>query len=129
MYANIINKTIEMSKNEAKAAGKVNSQAFKDFQQLHAAYPNYEIEIKASTKRNNDYKGLTYDYMRSYIENHGGESKEAIIKEFNTLTNNEASKDIAYFDVRDWFLEKFKEVKTSKKERKEKVNAILNKAA
>ena len=57
-------KKIEMSKTEAKAAGKINSEKFNELNTLRTMYPNFEIEIKASAaKKKSDYKGLTYDYM------------------------------------------------------------------
>ncbi len=132
MYANIINKTIEMSKSEAKAAGKVNSEEFKELQQLRNAYSNFELVVKNPPKRKTVTKDLTFDYMRAYIEKHGGERKDALLEEFEKLVpkfnkDNEDYKDIfvstSYVEVKDWFFTSFPEFAAYQKD----VKAILEK--
>lgn len=86
-------KKIEMSKTEAKAAGKINSEKFNELHTLRAMYPTFEIEIKVSAaKKKPDYKGLTYDYMKKYIAAHDDEQK-SIMAEFEMLrgTSEEAN--------------------------------------
>lgn len=46
MNANLMSKKIEMTKKEAKAAGKIGSDEFKNLRQLMEMYPGYEIQIK-----------------------------------------------------------------------------------
>ena len=113
MFANLITKKIEMSKTEAKAAGKLNSEKFNELHTLRAMYPTFEIEIKAaSAKKKADYKGLTYDYMMKYIEAHDDEEK-SIMAEFEMLraTSDEAKEALAesasYKEIKEWFLKKF----------------------
>ena len=113
MFANLITKKIEMSKTEAKAAGKLNSEKFDELHNLRAMYPTFEIEIKASSaKKKTDYKGLTYDYMMKYIEAHDDEEK-SIMAEFEMLraTSDEAKEALAesasYKEIKEWFLKKF----------------------
>ena len=113
MFANLITKKIEMSKTEAKAAGKLNSEKFDELHNLRAMYPTFEIEIKASSaKKKTDYKGLTYDYMMKYIEAHDDEEK-SIMAEFKMLraTSDEAKEALAesasYKEIKEWFLKKF----------------------
>ena len=113
MFANLITKKIEMSKTEAKAAGKLNSEKFNELHALRAMYPTFEIEIKASSaKKKTDYKGLTYDYMTKYIEAHDDEEK-SIMAEFEMLraTSDEAKEALAesasYKEIKEWFLKKF----------------------
>ena len=45
MNANLMTKKIEMSKTEAKAAGKINSEKFNELNTLRSMYPTFEIEI------------------------------------------------------------------------------------
>lgn len=52
MNANLMTKKIEMSKSEAKEAGKLNTEKFHELRQFMAAYPGYEVQIKAPSKRN-----------------------------------------------------------------------------
>ena len=113
MFANLITKKIEMSKTEAKAAGKLNSEKFNELHTLRTMYPAFEIEIKASSaKKKTDYKGLTYDYMMKYIEAHDDEEK-SIMAEFEMLraTSDEAKEALAesasYKEIKEWFLKKF----------------------
>ena len=113
MFANLITKKIEMSKTEAKAAGKLNSEKFNELHTLRTMYPTFEIEIKASSaKKKIDYKGLTYDYMMKYIEAHDDEEK-SIMAEFEMLraTSDEAKEALAesasYKEIKEWFLKKF----------------------
>ena len=113
MFANLITKKIEMSKTEAKAAGKLNSEKFNELHTLRTMYPSFEIEIKASSaKKKTDYKGLTYDYMTKYIEAHDDEEK-SIMTEFEMLraTSDEAKEALAesasYKEIKEWFLKKF----------------------
>ena len=47
MKAIIGAKVIEMNKTEANAAGRVNSDAFKELSTLRAAYPDFRIVIKS----------------------------------------------------------------------------------
>ena len=64
MNANLEKKVIEMTKSEAKEAGKLNSEKFKELQAYLAVYPGYTVEIKAPAKRKVEFKGLTYDKRR-----------------------------------------------------------------
>ena len=51
MNANFAKQVIEMSTNEAKAAGKFGSPEFNELQGLRAAYPNFKIVVKAPKKK------------------------------------------------------------------------------
>ena len=137
MNANLCAKVIEMTKNEAKAAGKIGSEKFKELREYQAAYPDFTIEIKAPAKRKNEFKGLTYDYMKSYIKKHDDEDGEKM-KQFLKLIGqdedvkeegSEALEVAGYLDVRDWFLKQFPEIKKSKENRREEIKKILASAA
>ena len=82
MNANHITKKIEMTKTEAKTAGKPNNDAYNTLLELMKNFPGYEIEIvKSASKKTDRFKGLDYNYMMSYIESHNKE----LLKEFYTL--------------------------------------------
>ena len=137
MNANLMTKKIEMSKNEAKAAGKMGTPEFEMLMQYRATYPTFEIAIKAAPKRKSEFKGLTYKYMTAYIQAHDDEEK-TIMAEFNILIAKEKKDKVegsehleaaSYLDVKEWFLAKFPEIKQHRDEHKKKVQEILNKAA
>ena len=51
MNANLFARKIEMTKTEAKAAGKINSEKFNELHTLRTMYPTFEIVIKASAAK------------------------------------------------------------------------------
>ena len=113
MKINYTSMTIEMTKTEAKNAGKVGTEAFKEMLSLMQQFPNYKIQVatKAATKKSCDYKGLTYDYMEKYIQAH--DEDQSIMKEYQMLRGltSEAQEALAdscsYQEIKNWFLAKF----------------------
>jgi hypothetical protein len=133
MNANLYTKKIEMTKTEAKAAGKIGSEKFEELRKYMAMYPGYEIQIKAPAKRKVEFRGLDYKFMREYIQKHD-DADGTIMAEFRTLTaqdkkeKNEGSENLeaaGYLDVKKWFLAKFPEIKKFKEEHSKKVKEIL----
>ena len=138
MNANLFARKIEMTKTEAKEAGKLNSEAFKELRQLMEMYPGYEIQIKTTTKRKVELKGLDYDFMRDYIQKSGRQDKADVKKKFNTLIaqdkkagkkGSEHMVTTNYLKVRKWFLETFPEIQKNLKDNKAEIQAILNAVA
>lgn len=125
MNANHITKKIEMTKTEAKTAGKPNTDAYNTLLELMKNFPGYEIEIvKSVSKKTDRFKGLDYNYMMNYIESHNGK----LLKEFYTLRGlDENGKKIgmaaaaSYGEIKMWFLEQFSEIEGMG----EKVNKII----
>ena len=127
MKAIIGAKVIEMNKTEANAAGRVNSDAFKELSTLRAAYPDFRIVIK-SVKAKDTMKGLSVSYMEKYISTHDDEDG-TIMAEFRMLrgldengNKSELADAVSYGELKMWFLSYFPEA-----ERFE-VNEILAKA-
>ena len=138
MNANLLCKRIEMSKNEAKAAGKLNTPEAKMLKEYRKEFPGFEIYIKPATRRKTEFKGLDYKYMRTYIQKCKREDKEAIMEKFNTLIaqDKKAGKEgyenieaAGYLEVREWFLSTFPEIKQTRDDHKKKVQAILAEVA
>lgn len=134
MNANLLCKRIEMSKNEAKAAGKLNTPEAKMLKEYRKEYPGFELYIKPAIRRKTEFKGLDYKYMRTYIQKCKREDKEAIMEKFNTLTaqdkkdgkeNTEHLEAASYLDVKSWFLATFPEIENYREEHKKKVQTIL----
>lgn len=117
MTINYTSMTIEMTKAESKAAGKVGTEAFKEMLSLMQQFPNYKILVvtRAATKKSCDYKGLTYDYMKKYIENHDDEMKSIMAEYKNLRGESEEAKaaladSCSYQEIKSWFLAKFPEI-------------------
>jgi hypothetical protein len=134
MNANLLCKRIEMSKNEAKAAGKLNTPEANMLKEYRKEFPGFEIYIKPATRRKTDFKGLDYKYMRAYIQNCNRKDKDDIMEKFNILTaqdkkdgkeNTEHLEAASYLDVKNWFLATFPEIENYRKEHKQKVQTIL----
>ena len=133
MNANLMTKKIEMSKKEAKAAGKIGTPEFEELKSYMKEYPNFEILIKAPAKRKVEFRGLTYEYMVTYIKKHDNEDGE-IMAEFNDLIALDKKNKVAgaehleaasYIEVKKWFLAKFPEIKNYKEEHQKKIEKIL----
>lgn len=136
MNANLMTKKIEMSKKEAKAAGKIGTPEFEELKSYMAIYPGYEVQIKAPAKRKVEFRGLTYEYMKNYIKKHDDENG-TIMAEFRELIAQDMKDKVegaehleatGYLDVKKWFLAKFPEIRQYKEDHTKKVQDILNAA-
>ena len=137
MNANLFTKKIEMTKSEAKEAGKLNSEKFHELRQYMEMYPGFEIQIKAPAKRKVELRGLDYKYMREYIQKHDDE-KHTKMDTFKTLIAQDKKDKVegaehleaaGYLDVRAWFLTTFPEIKQTRENHNKKVQAILAEVA
>jgi len=134
MKANLMNGTIEMTNVEAKAAGRLNSEKFKELKDYQNAYPTFTIAIIETPKKKSQYKGLDYKFMETYIKNCKREDKEEIMKNFNTLrgldnadrADCEKAKVASYIEVKAWFLKTFPEIDEFKETQNKKIAEILN---
>lgn len=114
MFANLMEKKIEMTKAEAAKAGKMGTDKYNELAALMERFPNFEIAIvKTNTKSVDHLKGLTYEYMENYIKAHN----EALLAEFYEFCGkDEKGKKLqfgvkfSYGEVRMWFLEQFPEI-------------------
>jgi hypothetical protein len=134
MNANLMTKKIEMTKSEAKEAGKLNSEMFHELRQYLAIYPNFEIQIKAPAKRKVELRGLDYKYMREYIQKHDASQMETFKiliaqDKKDKVEGAEHLEAAGFFEVREWFLSTFPEIQKTRDDHKAKVQAILDKVA
>ena len=130
MTINYTSMTIEMTKAESKAAGKVGTEAFKEMLSLMQQFPNYKILVvtRAANKKSCDYKGLTYDYMEKYIQAHDNEEKSIMAKYMDLRGESEEAKDAladscSYKEIKKWFLEQFPAIKQFHEKRSEMLSA------
>lgn len=114
MNANIMTCKIEMTKTEAIAAGRLNSDKFNELKTLREMFPAFQIEIvKIVTKKVDHFKGLTYEYMENYIQTHNSDTLGDFYKLCGKDENGvkaELAATASYGEVRMWFLTEFPEI-------------------
>ena len=108
--------TIEMTKKFAKAAEKFGSDEYKDLQAARRDYPNFKIVIiRKSSGKKDTFKGLSYEFMESYIKKHD-DDEQSIMAEYLMLRglSDEAKENLAeahsYGAMKKWFLNKFEDI-------------------
>lgn len=111
MTINTKSNTIEMSKKFAKAASRYGTPEYKDLQAARADYPTYKIVTKTVSKKKDSFKGLTYEYMESYIKTH--DNANEMMSKYNFLRAASESKDdefaeaVSYGTIKKWFLAQY----------------------
>ena len=139
MNANLMTKKIEMTKTEAKAAGKPNTEEYNTLLDLMKNFPGFAIEIvKPAAKKVDRFKGLDYDYMENYIKKHplevdvemddGETETKPILEVFYELRGlDKDGKKVSmaasatYGEIKMWFLTQYPEIEKMG----EKVNKII----
>ena len=114
MYINEKKMAIEMTKKFAAAARKFGTQQYRDLQEARRDYPNFKVvTITRNTAGKQDfYKGLTDEFMESYIQKHDDE-EQSIMAEYMMLRGkSEDAKDhlvepYSYGKMKKWFLKTF----------------------
>ena len=114
MNANLFSRKIEMTKTEAKAAGKPNTTEYNTLLELMKNFPGFQIEIvKSAAKKVDRFKGLDANYMENYIKSHKPELLETFY-ELRGLDANGKKVELAaaatYGEIKMWFLTQFPEI-------------------
>ena len=128
MNANLFSRKIEMTKTEAKAAGKPNTTEDNTLLELMKNFPGFQIEIvKSAAKKADRFKGLDINYMENYIKSHKPELLETFY-ELRGLDANGKKVELAaaatYGEIKMWFLTQFPEIEKLG----ENVNKIIEEA-
>ena len=128
MNANLFSRKIEMTKTEAKAAGKPNTTEYKTLLELMKNFPGFQIEIvKSAAKKVDRFKGLDTNYMENYIKSHKPELLETFY-ELRGLDADGKRVELAaaatYGEIKMWFLTQFPEIEKLG----ENVNKIIEEA-
>ena len=130
MTINFVSRSIEMTKKFAKAASRFGSDEYLNLQAARRDYPNYKVVIisRKSNIKTDSYKGLTYEYMESYIKTHDDSDKN-IMAEYEMLRglSKEAQEALAepcsYIEMKSWFLNKFPAIAEFHKKREDLLSA------
>ena len=128
MNANLFSRKIEMTKTEAKAAGKPNTTEYNTLLELMKNFPGFQIEIvKSAAKKADRFMGLDINYMENYIKSHKPELLETFY-ELRGLDANGKKVELAaaatYGEIKMWFLTQFPEIEKLG----ENVNKIIEEA-
>ena len=107
------NGRIVMDRTFAKNAENTRSDEYAHLQSVRQDYPTYTVVRKQIKKpaHKESYKGLTYDFMRTYITNHEPEeTKDVVSKELEDMIEISKCHSIRYPTIKKWFLAKYPEV-------------------
>ena len=134
MNINYEKKTIEMTKAESKEAGNPTSAKFEELMKYRSVFPDFTIIIKKTSVKRDTYKGLDYDFMKKYIEDHDNSVEN--LKEFYKLRgmneNGEREAQIeehSYGEIKMWFLSTYPEIEKFNEETNKKLKEIKAKRA
>lgn len=95
---------IVVSKKFLKEASTVNTSAYIELTKVRKDYPDFAIEPRQITKRENKmtYGKLTYQFMRDYIETKA--DAEKVLAEFEQVQKLAKFQNAQYVYVKKWFL-------------------------
>ena len=103
-------KKIILTNKFSKKAYNVGTKEYNELQEVVVAFPKYKIETRTIKKKvgKESYKGLTYNYMRLYIQTH--DDSGIMEMAFNELLVRAECHSIGYAHIKDWFLKAFPQV-------------------
>ena len=117
--------TIEMTKKFANFAKRFGSVEYDKLQTARRDYPSYKVIVKnGRSPKRNYFKGLSYEYMENYIQDHDDENG-SIMKKYQALrATSEEAKEIGavsmtYAEIKDWFFKVYPAFAKFKEARKE----------
>ena len=121
--------TIDITKKFAEAAGKIGSKEYRELQEVRRDNPGFTINVVADKKKapKNNYNGLNFNYMKSYIEKHDDEEKSIMANYLELRGEGDEAKAIgaksaSIFEIRAWFLNQYPEIKGFYEKRKKMLN-------
>ena len=134
MFINVKKNAIVLSKKEAKAAAKFGTTEYKQLQEARRDYPTFSVVTvtRKTTAKKNTFKGLTYEYMKKYIQTHDDEkgSNMAVFMELRGKSDeaDEAQADsMSYGEIKLWVLDTYPEIKNFHESRADRIQAIKEK--
>ncbi len=103
------NKTIVMTKKEAKAAEKYGSDEYMMLVSMKKDFPDYNVVIREITRKSTS-KGFSYDKMALYVNQYGTNEQKKQFEELRgTAKDTMGSTGSAYKEVKAWFNAAFPE--------------------
>ena len=109
------NNTIVLYKWFAEKAQNPANKEFRTLSKYIKNLPGFDVCVRADIKKKEGqehYNGLTYDYMRFYINKFEPEkTRESALNELETQILISKCHSIRYPAIKNWFLEKYPEIK------------------
>lgn len=108
--------TLMISKSFAKAASRFGSEAYQELRKARNDFPDFKVVVKRpATKKNDHFKGLTYEYMERYIAAHDDDAKSTMKKFLDLRGESDEAKEAlaesrSYIEIRNWFLSQYSEI-------------------
>ena len=132
---NAHNHTIELSKKFATAASAYGTKEYEILQEVRRDYPGFnvvEVARKTPKTAKNSFKGLTYEYMETYILAHDDEEQTIMMAYLNLRGETDEAEAAhafsqSYMDIKDWFLAQFPEIAAFHEARIQMVEAAQKK--
>ena len=107
--------TIILYRGFAEKAKNPLSEEFAILSKYIKELPGFTVQVRSKIKKNESqehYKGLTYEYIRDYINLHEPKDKvNEVITELDNLIHISKCHSKRYPVIKNWFLEKYPEVK------------------
>ena len=132
MFINEKRVSIELTTAEMKEARKFGTKEYRDLQEARRDYPNFAV-VEKKSKNKSDFANLNLKTIKDYVAKHGDdEQKEALsfmTKKRVDAESGEYSEPVSFFEIRNWFLNEFPELKKQRAEYRQKVQSILDAAA
>lgn len=117
-------RTIEVTKAFAKEASKYGTMEYRELQEVRRDYPNFKVVTRSAGKNKDGFKGLTLEYMETYIKEHREievkneetdevEKKDVLVEFYGYCGKDEKgnkvdfSKTAPYGKIKKWFLETY----------------------
>ena len=131
MKINFSRRAVELTTAEMKEAMIFGSDTYKNLQAARRDYPDYKVVEIKSKRSKNDFSDLDMKSIRSYVEKHGTDEQKkhfAFISKRRIDEDGEYCEALPFFQIKEWFLATFPELKAERKAYREKVQAILDEA-
>ena len=117
--------TIEITKTFAQKASRVGSPEYFELLEVRHNFPMFKVVVN-QTKSKDSFKGLTYEYMKKYIQTHDDEngSNMAVFMELRGKSeeaDDAQAESLTYGEIKMWFLNTYPEVGNGRK----KIDEIL----
>lgn len=119
---NFVAREIIITKRFSKAAGVIDSDAYKTMLALRKDFPDFKITIKPIEKKENKvtYKGLSIEEMKRFITANRDKEEQELFEKILKLQEGKKGK---YATVKKWFLDNYKNIYTTELEELSKETA------
>lgn len=117
------NRVIELTKSFDEKASRFGSDEYNALQDARKDYPNYHVIVARRSKREDSYKGLTYEFMENYINTHDNAKENMAAFDDLRATSEEAkafgAQRVSYGEIKAWFFKTYPEIEAFQKRREE----------